>query len=350
MKLSEKSLNLLERYLLAVERRLPLQGRKDIVAEIRANLMDTLEDQYPPEAVVDEKQMEQELRKLGSPYKVAVSYRLSDALIDPRFNPVFRFFVTFIAPIVAGAVFLAGIISFVLSRGVNPFWGIWELFGNAWGAAVGLIGTVALILVLISWLFPQFAQGKDLDFMKTKNEEWSVSDLPERVNESDKVHPWEPIAGIFFGIIGILIFTVIFEEVAGLWWLVDDRWVMMPIFTASFMAFIPWIVINIGLDMCRNALILYQRKQTILTRLFEIVIQVSELTLVATMLKAGDIINFDKDLAIQRGFPAEAINGIQVVFNMNLVHWFLVFLVVVISLSLLGNIVRLVKSLINKSV
>ena len=350
MKLSEKSQNLLERYLLAVERRLPLHGRKDIVAEIRSNLMDTLEDQYAPEAVLDEKQLEQELRRLGSPHSVAAGYRQSDALIDPRFNPIFRFFVTFIAPIVAGAVFLAGIISFALSKGENPFWGIWELFGNAWGAAVGLIGTVALILVLITWLFPQLGKGKDLDFMKEKNEEWSISDLPERVNETDKVHPWEPIVGIFFGIVGLLIFTVFFEDVAGIWWRVDERWNMVPLFTTVFMAFIPWIAINIGLDLCRNALILYQRKQTILTRLFEIVIQVSELALVAAMLKAGQLIALDKALALERGFPLAAIEGLQVVFDMNLVHWFLVFLIVVISLSLIGNIVRLIKSVVQKGV
>jgi hypothetical protein len=350
MKLSEKSNILLERYLLAVERRLPLQGRKDILAEIRSNLMDLLEDQYPPETVLDETQMEQELRKLGSPHSVAAGYRQSDALIDPRFNPVFRFFVTFVAPIVAGAMLLAGIVSFVLSQGESPFWGIWEMFSNIWGALVGLIGSFALILILITRFFPQLGQGKDLDFMKEEQKEWSISDLPERVQETDKVHPWEPIAGIFFGIIGLLIFTVFFEDLAGFWWLVDGNWNMVPIFTASFMTFLPWIAINISLDICRNALILFQHQYTLLTRVFEIVILSSELALAAAMLRAGDLINFDKTLALQRGLPAEAVKGIQVMLDMNFVHWFLVFLIVVISLSLLSCIVRLIKSIIKNRV
>ena len=350
MKLSEKSKNLLERYLLAVERRLPLQGRKDIVAEIRSNLMDTLEDRYLPDAILDDKQLEEELRKLGSPHTVAAGYRQSDALIDPRFNPVFRFFVTFVAPIVAGAMLLAGIVSFALSKGESPFWSIWEMFANIWGAVVGLIGSVALILVIITRFFPQLGQGKDLDFMKEEHKEWSISDLPERVYETDKVHPWEPIVGIFFGIIGLLIFTVFFEDVAGFWWLVNDKWTMVPIFTASFTTFIPWIAFNIGLELCRNALILFQRQQSIMTRLFEIVIQVSALFLTAALLKAGDLITFDKTLALQRGFPPEGINGIQVLFNMDFVHWFLVFLIVVISISIVGNIIALVRSIGQKNV
>lgn len=344
MKLSEKSNILLERYLLAVERRLPLQGRKDILAEIRSNLIDLLEDQYPPEAVLDEKQLEQELRKLGSPHSVAVGYFRSDALIDPRFNPVFRFFVTFVAPIVAGAMLLAGVVSSVLSQGESPFWGIWEMLSNIWGAVTGLIGTVALILILITRFFPQWGQGKDLNFMKEEQKEWSISDLPERVQDTDKVQPWEPIVGIFFGIVGLLIFTVFFEDLAGFWWLVDGKWNMVPIFTASFMTFLPWIAINIGLEICRNALILFQRRKSIMTRVFEIVIQFSDLFLAAAMLKAGDLVSFDKELAVQSGFPLEGINGIQVLLNGNFVHWFLVFIIVVTSLAIVGNIVGLVKS------
>lgn len=349
MKLSEKSTNLLERYLLAVERRLPLQGRKDILVEIRSNLMDSLEDQYPPDALLDEKQLEQELRKLGSPHSVAAGFRESEALIDPKFNSIFRFFVTFIAPIVAGALLLAWVISFVLSKGVSPFWSILEMLSNIWGAVVGLIGSVALILILITWFFPQFGQGKDLDIMKAEHKEWSINDLPERVSVNDKVHPWEPIVGIFFNILGLLIFTVFFEDVAGFWWFSNEKWSMVPMFTATFMTFIPWIAINFGLDICRNALILFQRKQSVFTRLFAIGIDASMLALTATMLKAVNLVSFDKELAIQRGFPLESVNEIQALFNGGFVNGFLTFFIVIFSIDIVANIFKLIKSLVQKS-
>ena len=108
MNLSEKSQVLLDRYMLAVERRLPLQGRKDMIAEIRSNLMDTLEDHYSPKEVLSESMMEEELRKLGSPRSVAAAYFPTDALIGPQHNTIFRLVVIYLMPIVVSVVFFAG--------------------------------------------------------------------------------------------------------------------------------------------------------------------------------------------------------------------------------------------------
>ena len=343
MNLSEKSQILLDRYMLAVERRLPLQGRKDMIAEIKSNLMDTLEDHYPPEEVLSESMLEEELRKLGSPRSVAAAYFPTDALIGPQHNTIFRLVVIYLMPIVVSVVFFAGVLSFIISGGESPFWSIWELFGTAWQLAIGIIGTAAIILMILTRFFPQVNQNNVLDFLDEDQKSWRVSDLPELVVEQEKIHTWEPIAGIVFGFLGLAFWLFLFEDLAGIWWLVNEKWRMVPIFTEAFKTFIPWIAINIGLDILLSILLVQQERRGILVRMFEMVIKVSEITLIAALLKAGTLLRFDADLALSKGFPAEGIKGIQTLFQFDFVRWFLIFLLVVLSIDLLKKAVELIK-------
>ncbi len=349
MRLSEKSQTLLERYLLAVERRLPWQGRKDITAEIRANLMDTLEDRYPPEAVLDETMLEEELRKLGSPASVASGFRGTDALIAPQHNAIFRLIVTRLTPIVVAVVFFAGLLSFALSGGKSPFWSIWELFANAFQVAVGIIGTSAIVFMILTRFFPKVYEGKALDFMEEEEKAWKVSDLPELVNKEEKVELWELVLSVTFGTLGLVIFLFLFDEVVGFWWLSEDKWHMVPVFTDAFKTYIPWIAVNIGLDLVLTIILFQTRRKTILTRVFEIGIKVSELALTAALLGAGTLIAFDAGLALQQGFPSEAITGIQMLLQNNFVRWFLIFLVVVLSIDLIKKLFDLFRSIARKA-
>ncbi len=349
MNLSEKSQILLERYLLAVERRLPLQGRKDMIAEIKANLMDTLEDHYPAETVLSEDQMEEELHKLGSPKSVAAAYYATDAMIAPQYNTIFRLVVTRLAPIVVAAVLFAGLLSFVLSGGKSPFWSIWELLGTGWNVATGIIGTVAILLIVLTRFFPQVTPSKELNALEEVDKNWKVSDLPELVENQDKVHFWELVAGITFNVLALVFWLFLFDQLAGIWWLVGEKWYMVPIFTSAFIAFIPWIAINTGLDLAVNILILCQAKRSIAARLLEMGIKISEISLVASMLNAGTLVSFPEKLALEKGFPQAGIYGIQVLLQNDFVRWFLIFLLVVLSIDLLKKVVDIVRrSIIRK--
>jgi len=345
MKLSEKSHILLERYLLAVERRLPWEGRKDITAEIRANLMDTLEDRVPPESVVDETMLEEALRELGSPASVAAGYRGTDALIAPQHNAIFRLIVTKLTPIVVAVVFFAGVLSFALSGGKSPFWSIWELFGNAWQVAVGIIGTAAIVFMILTRFFPKVNEGMFTEILEEEGKNWKVSDLPQPVDKEEKVSLWELVLGVTFGTLGMVILLFLFDQVAGFWWLSDGQWRMVPMFTEAFKRYIPWMAVNVGLNLALNIILFQTLRKTILTRVFEIGIKVSEIALTAALLGAGTLVAFDRALALQQGFPPEGIAGIQALFRFDLVHWFLIFLVVVLSIDLIKKVVDLVKSI-----
>jgi hypothetical protein len=349
MKLSEKSQILLERYLLAVERRLPLQGRKDMIAEIKANLMDTLEDHYPSETVLSEDQLEGELHKLGSPKSVSAAYFATDAMIAPQYNTIFRLVVTRLAPIVVAAVIFAGLLSFVITGGKSPFWSIWELLGTGWNVAVGIIGTVAIILVVLTRFFPKVTPAKELKALEEEDKNWKVGDLPELVVTQDKVHFWELVAGITFNVLALVFWLFLFDQLAGIWWLVGEKWYMVPIFTNAFIAFIPWIAINTGLDLTVNILMLCQAKRSIAARILEIGIKISEISLVASLLNAGPLVTFASNLAMEKGFPPEGIYGIQMLVQSDSLRWFLIFLLVVLGIDLLKKIVDIIRRSLAKN-
>lgn len=346
MKLSDKSEILLQRYLLAVERRLPWTGRKDMIAEIKSNLMDTLEDHYPPEDVLSEDKLEEELRKLGSPASVASSYYTSDALIGPQHNYAFRLVVQYLVPIVAGSIVLAGIISFIVSGGKSPFWSLTELIGSVWQVSVAIIGTAAIVFMILTRYFPQVNQDEALKYIEAQRKDWRISDLPEIVKAQDKVAIWEPILSIVFGFIALGFWLFLFDDWGGLWWLTGEQWHMVPIFTQAFITFIPWIVVNTGLTILLNIILAIQGRRTILLRVFDILIKISELSLVAVMLRAGKLVSLDTQAAIAEGLPVEAVEGIQLLLNNNFVHWFLIFLVVALSIDLLKKLIELVKSVL----
>lgn len=95
-----------------------------------------------------------------------------------------------------------------------------------------------------------------------------------------------------------------------------------------------------------NSLFLYQHRRSLFARVFEIGIKISELTLSVALLKAGALLTFDADLVLQKGIPVE---GIQAIIQGDYVHWFLVFLVVALSIHLLGKIAGEVKILLREN-
>jgi hypothetical protein len=262
---------------------------------------------------------------------------------------IFRLIVMYITPVVVSVVFFAGLLSFIISGGESPFWSIWELISTAWQVAVGIIGTSAIVFMILTRYFPQVNQDANLEFLMDDVRTWKVSDLPELVEKQDKIKLWEPIVGIIFGAIWLVLLLFFFDKVAGMWWLSDDKWHMVPIFTDTFKAFIPWIAVNTGLDILVNVLLVYQQRQGIASRAVAIVIKLSEIALIAAMLRAGNLINFDASLAIANGFPAEAVTGIETLFAFNFVHWFLIFLLVVLSIDLIKKCVELGKAVLQKT-
>jgi len=108
-------MNLVDRYVNEVGRRLPRKQREDVKMELRSTLEDSLEDRVDGEP--SEEDVEAVLIEFGSPEKVAASYQPSGQyLVGPDMFPFFK--------IVIGAVLLAVSINWAeysrLSQQIHP--------------------------------------------------------------------------------------------------------------------------------------------------------------------------------------------------------------------------------------
>ncbi len=83
-------MNLIERYVREIGRRLPPKNRSDIEKEIRSALEDMLEDRSKKESrAIDEEMTIQVLKEYGKPEKVAASYQSERYLVGPQLFPTF---------------------------------------------------------------------------------------------------------------------------------------------------------------------------------------------------------------------------------------------------------------------
>jgi hypothetical protein len=87
----EHAMELLDRYLEAIRKHLPWQRQDDIIAELRANLEAQLEEK---EAALGRPltagEMEDWLKQLGSPMRMAAPYQPQQYLIGPAVYPIYR--------------------------------------------------------------------------------------------------------------------------------------------------------------------------------------------------------------------------------------------------------------------
>jgi len=85
-------MELLDRYLQAVRKHLPLRRQDDIVAELRANMESQIEDKEAElNRPLTQGELEDLLRKIGSPVMVASHYQPQQYLIGPAIFPLYLY-------------------------------------------------------------------------------------------------------------------------------------------------------------------------------------------------------------------------------------------------------------------
>lgn len=74
----------------AVGRWLPRKQRKDIQAELKSSIYDTLESNYGNKEEYTEEEVSEVIKELGFPWKVAAGYTgLTDRLIGTELLPIY---------------------------------------------------------------------------------------------------------------------------------------------------------------------------------------------------------------------------------------------------------------------
>jgi uncharacterized membrane protein len=157
-------MNLLDKYMEQVGKRLPRKNRLDLQAEIRSTIEDMLEDRgQQPGQPLDEALISEVLLEYGSPEKVAAGYKPTRYLIGPRLYPFFAMVVKIVFTVLIAVAGVGALISFY-SAGQTA-----AAFKSAFGEyGLGLIsglisafGNIVIVFAIIERVKPDTKFDED---------------------------------------------------------------------------------------------------------------------------------------------------------------------------------------------
>lgn len=294
-------MNLIDRYLTEVGKRLPRKTRLDIQRELRSTLEDMLADRSEASGQpVDEAMTIALLKEYGSPDDVAASYLPQRYLIGPQLYPIFTLVVqvvvivlfcvmlglmvvSLVAPGVTGPAFLSTVGKFTL---------------NFLSGAITAFGNIALVF----WIIERSTFGKRVaSEAANEKEAWDPAELA-REPDPDQVKPAESIFAILFTVIGLALFNL-YPQAVGMWFMIDGEWVMVPMLSEAFFTYLPWINLIWILEIGLHLLLLRRGEWSVRTRLANIVLNLAGILLAIAMLAGPALVAFNP--ATFSGTPLE---------------------------------------------
>ncbi len=251
-------MNLVDRYIYQVGRRLPKGQRADVEAELSSVFQDTIDDRYQGDPSQDE--IVALLKEFGSPEQVAASYRPSaQYLVGPQLYPTFK--------IVVGAVILALTIGLFVANVIGGLFGpaetndileqILKGVGGYFQAILSAFGSVVVVFAIL--------QRFEVDF-EDEETEWDPLDLPD-VKDYDVVGRGETIAGIAFGVVFLILLNVFSDRIGLVFTFVQE-----PLLNEIVQDNLIWLNLAILLGIGLNVILLWQGRWHLVTRLAKVVI------------------------------------------------------------------------------
>jgi len=293
-------MELVNRYVHQVGRRLPKRLRDDVKVELRSLLLDALEERTGLEAS-DEIAFSEEdqvaiLEEFGPPAQMAAKYQPQPRyVIGPK---VYNLYLIVVAAVI-GAGLLASIVSTAVGRLYASSVGVemLELLGQGlvrfFNIALSGIGSTTLVFAVLERVIPN-------DEFELDEEEWSPRDLPA-IEEHDQIKPAGLIVQI--GILALLLIAFIaFPDRIATGVYYDDGWhiVSSILSPAFFSIYLPLMEIRWGLTIILNLVLLRQGRWQLGTRIADLLIQGFDIFILAWLLVGPSILNAN---VLDRMFP-----------------------------------------------
>ncbi len=196
-------MEMIDRYVYAVTRRLSADQRADIERELRGLIEDMLaeERRNHPQAS-DTEAVENVLRRMGPPAVLAARYRgTGQYLIGPDTYHLYSFVlrIVLIATGIGLAVALA--VALITNTAVHPLTQFTEMLGRLFTGLIGAFGWVTLIFAAIERYSPEHAARAGRE---SEAEMFQPRSLPPIPRERDRIPPADPIASIVFTLIAMI--------------------------------------------------------------------------------------------------------------------------------------------------
>jgi hypothetical protein len=197
------TMDLIERYVEEVARRLPRNHREDVARELRSSLQDSLEGRAgAPIDQVDEESAIELLLEFGPPQQVAASYRTGpDYLIGPAHYPSFLKTMKIAIAVIGGLIALGLLADVAGSSGdIGELARIGaQAISDIQTGFLALLGLVVFIFAIIERTqTPKWASQDD----------WHPRDLPPVIEDADQVDRTGTAVGLALSGIALLLINL----------------------------------------------------------------------------------------------------------------------------------------------
>lgn len=344
-------MELIKRYVYAVVKWLPAKKREDIGRELESSIYDALEAKYGSKDEYTESEVSAVIENMGSPWKVASGYTwMSDRLISPELLQIY-FPLTLI---ISGAVCLGLVISFLAGIFIPDMTfgrfilGFLELIPRVLLAIATVVGINTIIFTLIEHNVPGYKIKPQLEKQRKESMEhsgWSPKDLPPVPTKKQKVSLGEPIVGICFTIIVVVLFNM-FPEKIGIYYTAQwgSGWEFVPVFSEDALkTFLPYWNIVWAASFIFNIFLIIKLRWTLVLRIFDIAMSFMSIAVLGIMLNGPELVDMAKLLSYSKPDVADALTPVAEFFNYS-IDLGLIILIVLTSLGILGKIVNIFKS------
>jgi hypothetical protein len=331
-------MNLIDRYIAEVGKHLPRKNRADIEAEIRSTLEDMLDERKPADGPADEATIIQLLKEYGAPRDVAATYRPPQYqyLIGPSLFPIFERVIRIVFAVVIGASLIGLGVGLAKTGFTGPEFvsTLGEWFGGLISGLIAAFGNIALVFAIIERT--RAAKEFQKEFEK-ESKGWNPEELKSEP-DPDQVDLADHIATIIFTFLGLVILNL-YPNLFAIRYLSDGTWITLPILTAAFFSFLPWINIMGLVQIVFSGFMLGGRNWTPATRILGILIDIAQMILAIAILRTPGIFGITPEALNAIGIAEDAEN-LSRLFN-SLPSLILLIVVVVTAVKVIKSLLRL---------
>ena len=310
-------MEMIERYLYAVGKKLPLNQKDDILKELRSIIMDNLDD-ITGGAEPSDEDIAGVLIKMGAPSEVAKRYRSGPTwLIGPKYYDLYMLILKIVLAASAGGYLISLIVSMFTQTGgiVERFVSFFVQFFGIIPGLLAAIGSVTLIFAII-----ERAVKKPIDIDLGEGAKWNPSKLDPLPDKGDIVKPIGSILGIVFSVIAIVIFNF-YIDVIGIYYTPagGSDWVIVDIFNQKALdIYVPIWTLILSLSIGLHGWLLGTRKHNVGTRIFEMFIEAANVGVLFYMVNGPrlfEVGHLGGDLEALRPVADFIISNQQIIFT-----------------------------------
>ena len=325
-------MNLIDRYIAEVGKHLPHKNRADIEAEIRSTLEDMLDERKQAEGPAEEATVMELLKEYGSPREVAATYKTHQYLIGPRLFPIFETVIRIVFAVVAGVSLIGLGVGLAKAGLTGPAFvsTIGEWFGGLISGLIAAFGNITLVFAILERT--AVADKFEQDF-----KEWDPKELKSEP-DPDQVDLPDHIATIIFTVLGLVIFNL-YPNLFAVRYMSDGTWTTLPILTAAFFSFLPWINIMGLIQIVFSGFMLGQRNWAPATRILGVLIDIAQMVLAVAILRTPGIFGITAGVLNAIGIAEDADN-LSRLFN-SVPTLIIVIVVVVTAVKVIKSLLRL---------